>query len=160
MLIISSIYKIWAKSINNVWTICWYRRIVLWSLACYKNRWVYETPKNNLQMLLFYNEATHSLIIVKQAKGFHDFFLGISLSHLGCHHLQKLFKVDCPTPILINISYHFFDFLLPKQFMILVPRKSVGKHKYTQWPNKIKFYFTKACKFFGRTKRAMIERKK
>jgi hypothetical protein len=28
--------------------------------------------------------------------------------------LQKLFKVDCPTPILINISYHFFDFLLPK----------------------------------------------
>ncbi len=114
VLIILSIYKIRAKSINNVWSICWYRRIVLWSLACYTNRWGYETPKINLQMLLFYNEATHSLIVVEQAKGFHDFFLGISLSHLGCHHLQKLFKVDCPTPILINISYHFFDFLLPK----------------------------------------------
>jgi hypothetical protein len=34
-----------------------------------------------------------SFIVIKQPECLHDFFSGVALPHLGCHHLQELLKV-------------------------------------------------------------------
>lgn len=38
--------------------------------------------------------------------------LGVTLAHLGSHHLQELLKVDGSAAVLVNVCNHLLDLLL------------------------------------------------